>query len=40
MHVAVFLVNAVDNGGGSTEFSGFKADADTLLLFLYFAADT
>ena len=36
LEVAVFVVNAVDDGGGSAEFSGFKPYSNPLLLFLYF----
>ncbi len=40
LEVAVLVVDAIDDGGWSSEFSGFKAYANSLLLFLNFAADT
>jgi hypothetical protein len=38
-HVCVFVVNSIDNGDCSPEFSGFQTNFDSLLLFAYFAAD-
>jgi hypothetical protein len=40
LQVAVFVFNAVDDGSGSAEFSGFKPYANPLLLFLYFSTNT
>ncbi len=33
------VVDAVDDGGGSAEFSCFKSDADSLLFFFYFSTN-
>jgi hypothetical protein len=37
--VGGFFIHAVDDCGGSAEFSGFKPYANPLLLFLYFPTD-